>query len=284
MDIFFDQIDSFLAGELSDAETAAFEQAMQSNPKLVRAVTQHRVLHQRLLGLQMRKKVTAALDDSTEIASKRTSLWPWIVGLVITGGTLFLMWPTQSVPDPSQLPSPLPLETTPRSAPTATPLPDTASLPKSKILQNNRVLALAQQYFVTPPNELIRAASQTEPDDSPLQKASNAFAQGDYTLACTLLRDEAIPRSNHESSLFLRACACFKAGQYKNAGADFKSLEHSFQYQYEAQWNRLLCEMAQGNHRFVQNNLNTMVVDADFPFNPSAKQLKKALQQDFSEK
>lgn len=277
MDTYFNQIEAFLDGELNSADAAAFEQAMRSNPELKQAVDQQRMLQQRLLGLQMRKKVAAALNDTPPVAPKKNYLGVWITALALAGMALWALWPAQHLPSPDQPTPPLPTETAPSSSPTATPLPDARPVPRQKPTQGTRVMALAQSYMVAPPDELIRATSAKEPSDSPLQKASNAFARGEYALTCTLLQGEILP----ESSTFLRACACFKIGQYKEASADFKTLENSFQYQYEAKWNRLLCEMALGNQRFVQKDLERMVADKDFPFNALAKRLKKALQQDF---
>ncbi len=274
------QIEPYILGELKGGDLADFEQALLSDPELVRQVAQHREMQQRLVGMQVRKKVDFAL--ATAPNSSNSYHWLWVVAvLLLTVAAAF--WYMRSgkpeVPVQPDVPLQIPLPSTPQSVLDTTKqtlpvLPSMAQKPIKK--QNNtsnvdaRLIALAEEFQVQPTDILVRNTDGQSTAPTNLQRAYQAYTAKNYRLSATLLQDD-IELGADDSGLFLRANARFRAGLYASARQDFTKLSNSFQFRHEARWNILLCDMAQGKD--VKAALEAMVQDVDFPFNDAAGRL-----------
>jgi hypothetical protein len=274
------EIEPYLLGELKGSDLADFEQALLSDPELVRQVAQHREMQQRLLGMQVRKKVDFAL--ATAPNPSNSYHWLWVVAvLLLTLAAAF--WYMRSVkteaPTPPDVPLQTPLPSTPQTildtTTQALPVPPSMAQKPVKKQKNTRIVdtrlvALAQEYQAQPTDILFRSTGGQSTALTNLQHAYQAYTAKNYRLSYTLLQDDTALGTD-DSGLFLRANARFRAGLYASARQDFNKLSNSFQFRHEARWNILLCDMAQGKD--VKAALEVMVQDVDFPFNDAARRL-----------
>jgi hypothetical protein len=282
------QIEAYLQGELNEQDLSAFEQALKTDPELGRAVVQYNDLHQRFVGMLLRKKVGTALQGKQ--AAKPRSTWRWIWSGIAGAGILVLFFglfsdksATSSQPNPPANPPEINKKAPENPPPAPVTVPGQSIQPKGTsrplLPVTGHPIAFAQEFYVSPTGRLIREANEQATEKTALQQADDAFADQQYHLSATLLRDEALI-GDDESARFLRANARFKDGQFSAAGKDFQQLENSFKYKYEARWNLLLCEIAQGNaHKpAVRSVLKEMIADTDFPFQEAAVRLKTRLE------
>lgn len=282
------QIEAYLQGELNEQDLSAFEQALKTDPELGRAVAQYSDLQQRFVGMQLRKKVEMALQGK-QVAKPR-STWRWIWSGIAGAGLLVVaFWlfseksPISSHPATPAIPPDINKIAPENSSPVPSIVPIPSASPKGRphltLPVGGRPMALAQEFYVSPTGRIIRDITEQTTEKTILQQADEAFDDQQYHLAAVLLRDN-VQVGDDESARFLRANARFKDGQFSAAGKDFQQLENSFKYKYEARWNLLLCEIAQGNAQkpAVRSVLKEMIADTDFPFQEAAVRLKTRLE------
>jgi len=293
MEHFYVQIESYLLGELNGRELEAFENALRQDAALARAVEQHHTMQQRLRGLHLRKKVSAALQE-TENQTRRIPFRLWRVELAAAfvllaiASWLFIDQRSKSARNQALVQAQQEIIATTDTQPVAkTPLPEEGLQqnpgnisPKEAPGAENlkRYKTLAQTFYVAPTTDFVRSANEMPAEQTRLQAAIKAFDQKKYRLAADLLNNDASLGAD-DSGRFLRAHARFNSGRFAAAAADFNLLENSFQYKYEARWNGLLCRIAQGKaqDRETQALLDAMASDADFPFQEQAIALSKRL-------
>ena len=225
------QIEAWLLGELHGQERIDFEQALQSDPQLVRAVEQVQGMQSRLTAMHLRKKVGEVLQHQQVVAPSPNFRWMWLglAGLTIllvfwifSGKTPEVTNNSQPLP-PSEKPVAAPEKMVPEQ-PTNLKNPEKVALPAP-----GRPIVLAREFYKPPTGQFIRDATLEESINTPLQQATEAFAAKNYDQACKLLQDDSQLGAD-ESGRFLRANARFNAGQFKRAAQDFKQLENSFQH------------------------------------------------------
>jgi hypothetical protein len=84
--------------------------------------------------------------------------------------------------------------------------------------------------------------TDTGPDETTLQKASDAYAKNRFKETTDLL--QTLPQEGRTEALKLRAHSLFRLGRYDRATADFMELSNSFSYGSDAEWYLLLCYAA----------------------------------------
>jgi hypothetical protein len=275
------QVEPYILGELKGGDLADFEQALLSDPELVRQVAQHREMQQRLMGMQVRKKVDFAL--ATAPNPSNSYHWLWVVAvllLTVAAAFWYLRSGKPEVPVQPEIPQQTPLPATPQSVldTTQQTLPVPPAMAQKPIQKQNnpsnvdaRLIALAEEFQAQPTDILIRNTDGQSTVLTNLQRAYQAYTAKNYRLSATLLQDDTELGAD-DSGRFLRANARFRAGLYASARQDFTKLSNSFQFRHEARWNILLCDMAAGKD--VKAALEAMVQDVDFPFNDAAGRLR----------
>lgn len=282
---YFLQIESYLTGELNPADRSDFEQALRADPELASLVNEYREMQLQLEGMRIRKKVETALRSRPKETGSGSMRWIWILsatGLCILLATLFFQKPNPAPSPVLQPASPVP-STQQNAAPQVqqpqTPPPAESPKPQKPTAPDlSKPIALAREYYAPATGNLVREVVESDEPTTSLQQAAVAFAEEKYQLVCDLLKDDSTLGTG-ENGRFLRANARFKAGLFRGALNDFKQLENSFKYRYEAQWNGLLCEIALGNAQkpAVKSALDLIIADPDHPFYEAAMALKKRL-------
>lgn len=283
---FYEKIEDYLLGDLSEPEKIAFEQVLQSDPELAAAVEQHKALMQRLEALRLRKKVESALEADRirpRRGISRRLVWYMAALLVILAAAIWVFNQLSEAPKtekeipPSKLnqEQATPIVNNPIAAKPETPEPARPADKKYKTTAQFR--ALAQEYHLKPQISIIRDGSgNASASSTALERAQAAYAEKKYALALDQLRNE-IFTENQEEVLYLRANLRFMLSEYANAARDFDGLRNSFQFKQEARWNSLLCELALGYQDSVRRMLAEMTADKDFAFHAKALELQARL-------
>ncbi|MDO8366255.1 MAG: hypothetical protein Q7T20_05615 [Saprospiraceae bacterium] len=287
MENFYQNIERYLLGELAGSDLTAFENALQSNADLARSVAHHREMMQRLDAMRVRNKVKSSIiPHRAKSVAMYTSRKFWSLAaslVVLLAAILFFTQPARTHQEIAENESPtiLPDTIITPKVETPNPLPDKpqAYQSREKSLKNPKLIALAREYLVQPSQTLVRDASQPDGDTSsktPAQLAAVAFEKRKFRLATEILKEDSQVLED-ENARFIRASARFNIGQISGAAKDFEALKTSFQYQHEARWNFLLCQMAVGNMTTSRTLLAEMVEEKDFPFRAKAVELEGKL-------
>jgi tetratricopeptide (TPR) repeat protein len=268
-----DYIEAYLLGALQGEEFVAFEQALQQDVELARAVADHRQVLQRLEGMRVRQAVHSALQDKG--ATPARIHWWWLL-LAIAGGValLIFMWPSK-LPKSEVLPS-VPQAPVAQTLPEA-PAPEPPS-PREKTAPARPWTALAQKYQAKPAAAMLRNEQAELPAGaSELERAREAYHQGKYREAMQWL--EKAP--SEDETIYYRANALFRLNRFAEAEKEFNRLENSFQYRHEARWNRFLCQLASNKFSDDQARKQALALasDENFELRDLAAKLAKELNQ-----
>lgn len=265
----YDEIRAYLGGELSKEEMEAFTRLLEQDENLRREVAMWKELmaissseEQEVITPfreKVRKMVAETKNDARPISEKEIRRWSWIFFFIALGG---LWWMIASEPQ-----RPVPMPSTPIGSDTledkaGVKEPDTLSTSSSPVAgfeteeapaeevpsevpssATPGYLALAKEFY-TP--YFINAADRSSGNQasSRLGLANEAYNKGKWKEAIQYLnQDDAIPLSTEEKKL--RAHAFFRSGQYRRAMEDFEGLASGGRYKANAEWNLLLCQLAQ---------------------------------------
>lgn len=278
MDDFYQKIERYLLGELSEPEQAAFENALQADAALAQSVAQHREMMQRLEALRLRNLVkSTTIKQTNSITTRKPKLLYWMVAVSLLVLATTFWYFNRSVEQPPPAPPanlPVPTTQTPVEK-KQTPAPEQ---PKEKLEAKPNLIALAREFQEKPSQSLVRDAAQTSnpATQTTTEQATEAFFNKNYRLAAQLLQDDQIVLPAEELR-FIRASARLNAGQFEGAAADFDALKGSFQFKHEARWNFLLCQLALGKNKEASILLQAFADDADFPFRQKALELRSKL-------
>ncbi|MCO6491484.1 MAG: hypothetical protein J5I98_23920 [Phaeodactylibacter sp.] len=266
----YDAIIAFLRNELSEEESQAFARLLEQDENLRREVAMWKELiaaaspEEKEIIVPFREKVRKMVAESNEAArpsrKKDIRKWSWIFFVLASAGILWWVFapgPDEPVPAPPQLTGPDTLEVDPgakepeRDTLSTSPPPvagtepaepsSGGASPEGSSLPAPDYLALAKEYYVP------YATANRSPGQGPstrLGRANEAYNQGKWEEAINHLnQDDPIPLSTEEKKL--RAHAFFRSGQYERAMGDFKSLASGGRYKANAEWNLVLCQLAQ---------------------------------------
>lgn len=296
METYFEMVEDYVLGALSPQNKRAFEDALQKDEALAAYLRQFQEMQQRLEIYRIRSGVHDALKEAPQQQLLTTSrrnhrmAWAAAASIALLLATVWITFKSTSSIDQNRytLTSPTapvaPKDQTDR--PIDPPSTDVQKNPENTPVtargnNKSRFIALADTYYTAPSGSGFRDAS-TDPNPvqkSPVQLAIEAFESKKYGDAAGLLKADSLV-SNDELARYVRAHARYKTGQYTSAAHDFETLKDSFQYEYEARWNLLLCwvAMGKGKETEAQKLLAEMLADPDFPYLPKARQLADNLQ------
>lgn len=283
MNQFYEQIEAYLLGELTEETRRDFETALQSDQALARSVEQHRVMLQRLESARIRQKVKKSIletkSESGAFTVSKNVLWAVAASLTILAAMVWFF--TQSTsPDTPQIAveQPAPVQT-PTIQPEQ-PKPDTTQTPPTNQApqDNRRLMAMAKEYHRLMPSTMVRDAVGQSPNTpkSTVQLAADAYLQQNYRQVAALLRPDSLVKTNEYARL-MRADARFQLGQFATSLADYTQLSDSFEFKHDARWNALLCQLALGQSEQAAKVLKSMTQDPDFPFYKKALELQARL-------
>lgn len=283
MNQFYEQIEAYLLGELTEEARRDFETALQSDQTLARSVEQHRVMLQRLESARVRQKVKKSiLETKTESAGgfvvSKNILWAVAASLTVLAAMVWFFTQSSSPEAPQiAVEQPAPLESPKIEA--DKPVPDTVETPVSNPAPRNaaRQMAMVQAFHTPVSPDMIRGG-QSPGAKTVLQQAMDAYTAQNYRQAASLLRPDSLVASN-KNALLLRAGARFKLGRYEQSLSDYNLLSDSFEFKHDARWNALLCQLALGREQQVAAELRKMTSDPDFPFYQKALTLQASLKQ-----
>lgn len=296
METYFDMVEDYVLGTLSPHDKTAFEDALQNDASLAAYLRQFQEMQQRLEIYRIRSGVHTALKEAPQQQLKvgwRNNRFAWAAAasiVLLIASVWIIFKPTSSI-DQNQytLTSPTapvaPKDQTdhPTDPP---PTDDVQKNPENtpvaaKGNDKSRFIALANTYYTAPSGSGFRDISDdpSPVQKSPVQVAIEAFEAKKYGDVSRLLSADSLV-VNDELARYVRAHARYKTGQFTSASHDFEALKDSFQYQYEARWNLLLCWVAigKGKDAETQKLLSEIVGDPDFPHREKARQLADSLQ------
>jgi tetratricopeptide (TPR) repeat protein len=278
MDNPYDNIESFLNGELQGKALIDFEDALRTDTDLAEAVNAQRQMLQQLDFWRLKTKVETALAHPPTPKRSPTKYLFWaICAALLSGGVAWwIAHPRKTQPPvspPTETPTSRPIATQP--IPSSVPPPDVKIPPgPAHTTPPTKWRSLAQAQIIAPEMTQLRGEIPVGNGSDALKNAELAYQSGDYKKVLRLL---STPDGDDEAAPFLRAHAHFQLGDYALAGRAFAQLERSFQYRHEARWNAMLCQLAQGDTAAARRALRIMQGEAAFPYQDKAARVKDLL-------
>ena len=271
------KIEAYLAGELNPEETAEYEKELQHNSELYESVQEQRELRERLEGFRVRQKVANALSEN-----QRSSNWSlsgksiFIALLMIL--TFCLWYFTRKQPQAVNTANPViekkepVMPSSPKSQVEPVVEAPEKIEPKPKSTPSkSRLMALAKQFY-QPPNTAITRSSGENNSASDIQRAKQAYEDEQYEDCLEILLT--LGGSVQPSEVrYLLASTYFTLGNYKKAAEIYTSLESSFIYQYDAGWNLIMCQLAEGKLDKAKELLAALSEDPQAPYKARAQEL-----------
>jgi len=286
-----ERIEKYNLGHLSEAEVERFEAEMLANPRLAKAVREHRTaweMGELMAEERLRARIRARFADATPSPDFRPGrIRRFMLGvlLLLLGAAVFFVVrnrqtaapaePAKTAPTPEILPEKTPGETTPpvpeqpKAAPSRSPEAPIAQTQKQPAM---RRLALAN--YRTPDGlSGIRGADESEN----LSRAAKAFFEKNYARTLDLLAT--LPENDRQEALALRAHAHFGASHFVAAARDFSELEKEGVYRREAQWFGVLARLAAdpAEEARTLSDLQTIIQNDKHPYRIQAEALKQAI-------
>ncbi len=289
------QIDQYLSGQLSEAESVAMRQALLNDAELAQEVELRRLefevsealIAQRIRDQMQRLRTDPPPDEPQNVRGQKTrarrfSIPKWAIAAMLIIAAMGVYWwamrPIYPVPPASQPTMPVPsVDTTPPSpqANTTSPQPPTQTIPNTKPAHH---LAVALSSYRDPDFETLRGAAT--PDD-PFEAALSAWQKKDWTAVLFALRDVSTNDPQLIRAQMFRGHAQFKLKQFKQAAQTFAAVSDSRiqPWAEEADWYLLLALLAadQAETAGFQIRLSKVLSDAGHPYFAEAEYLKRQL-------
>lgn len=261
---FYEKIEDYIKGRLSEEEREAFDKEIASDPDLAEEVALHRDMIQATGEreiLDFRSKMEKIGVQSLPPPSQNSAWKRWRITGFLTVVFLFafgVVWwfnraseaenpnekpdqeevPNQSAP-PSAAPPTIPIaEGDEKESKPVQSGDQPKSQKKKESVPDPRFIAMANELYKQQPYEIIlRNVPNAQGNVSLLQKAEEAYKNKNYPETINLLSK---PVEGYVSeSTKLRAHAYFRLGQFARAAEDFQSLTNG-RYKYDAEWYLLL--------------------------------------------
>jgi len=238
----FEKIESYLAGDLSDPEVAAFENDMEVNPALKLEVEKQRELHRVLSDpdtikfRQKLKRIAAEVKEEEAIAAKRVPVayWKIAASIIILFGVGTLLWNTVNKED-----------------------------------SFSELYAL---YYTPYPAEGVTRGTAAN-NSAAIVKS---YAKGDYEKVISELSGTALLSESEQFRLYL-GTSYLNTGQEEKAIAQFQKISDTSRYYEYANWYRALTYLKQEDPKTASDILK-IVIAYDGVYKENATQLLKKIE------
>ena len=299
----FEEIEDYLLDRLSGEARQAFEAKMAADPALRAEVALHRDMMHAIEAheepdvdeppskdlLDLRKLMVNAYQETQQEGQTVPDLpnppsgKRWLRYLLVAAAlplaALGYWWIQHPVDSEIGKQTPAPTDSvqmqTPvqQQEPIAQTTPTPADTPPNAFPPAKQYAALAQKAYSESPFDVGTLMGEgDEPDESPLQKAGEAYAKKQYLETASLL--QTLPEEGRTDALKLRAHAQFRLGRYDRAAADFQELTKSVSYRYDAEWYLLLCHAARlPKTKAAYEALRAKIIKPGHPFEARARKL-----------
>ena len=288
------QIDPYLSGQLSEAESAAMQQALLHDAELAQEVELRRLefevaeglVAQRIRDQLRRLRTEPPLGGPPQpIQKERFSIPKWAIAAMLVIVAIGVYWwampLTSSAPPLTPSVTPVPPPDSAARPPQAdnTPVPQPSTPPAGAKTEAARHLALATQLYRDPDFQTLRGAAPGAGD--PFEAAFLSWEKQDWAAVLTALRNVAANDPQHIRAQAFRAHAQFKLKRFGSAAQTFAAVSDSRTQPWaeEADWYVLLALLADGQAETpgFQTRLGKVLSDAGHPYFAEAEYLKRQL-------
>lgn len=286
------QIDQYLSGQLSEAESAAMQKAMLDDAELAQEVELRRLefeVSEALIAQRIRDQLRRLRTEpppnspAQSIQKERFSTQKWAIAAMLVIAAIGVYWWAKR-PQHTALPVERP------SSPSAdssarlqqadnTPAPQPNASPAAPKTETARHLAIAMQHYRDPDFQTLRGATAS-PDD-PFGAAFSSWQKQDWATVLTALREVSASDPQYIRAQAFRAHAQFKLKRYGQSTQTFAAVSDSriMPWAEEADWYVLLALLADGQASSTdfKARLQRLLADEEHPFFQEAKDLKARL-------
>ncbi|MBK8449121.1 MAG: hypothetical protein IPL42_03460 [Saprospiraceae bacterium] len=285
-----DKIEAYLLGQMTDSELQEFENELKTNQDLARLVDQHKAIIKRLEAYRINTKVKSILEYNSQqniILNLKRIIGIAASFLIVILGSWFFIFRKDSIGNGQMAQENInqnqqktdSLSIKNNSMDTIENLASIEKLPiespSTEIIERRKI---ASVFIIMP---MLANLRELENQDStnvldPFDLAKAEFKIQNYKEVLSYLDNLKIPKDDEEL-LFIRAISYFKMGIYYKAKVDFNLLKRSYQFKAEADFNFMLCQLAQNNIQTTKQLINSMIDDQDFQFRDQAIALKSKI-------
>ncbi|MBK9720872.1 MAG: hypothetical protein IPO78_04555 [Saprospiraceae bacterium] len=285
-----DKIEAYLLGQMTDSELQEFENELKTNQDLARLVDQHKAIIKRLEAYRINTKVKSILEYNSQqniILNLKRIIGIAASFLIVILGSWFFIFRKDSIGNGQMAQENInqnqqktdSLSIKNNSMDTIENLASIEKLPiespSTEIIERRKI---ASVFIIMP---MLANLRELENQDStnvldPFDLAKAEFKIQNYKEVLSYLDNLKIPKDDEEL-LFIRAISYFKMGIYYKATVDFNLLKRSYQFKAEADFNFMLCQLAQNNIQATKQLINSMIDDQDFQFRDQAIALKSKI-------
>ncbi|MBK9222218.1 MAG: hypothetical protein IPO16_08840 [Saprospiraceae bacterium] len=285
-----DKIEAYLLGQMTDSELQEFENELKTNQDLARLVDQHKAIIKRLEAYRINTKVKSILEYNSQqniILNLKRIIGIAASFLIVILGSWFFIFRKDSIGNGQMAQENInqnqqktdSLSIKNNSMDTIENLASIEKLPiespSTEIIERRKI---ASVFIIMP---MLANLRELENQDStnvldPFDLAKAEFEIQNYKEVLSYLDNLKIPKDDEEL-LFIRAISYFKMGIYYKATVDFNLLKRSYQFKAEADFNFMLCQLAQNNIHATKQLINSMIDDQDFQFRDQAIALKSKI-------
>ncbi|NOT38803.1 MAG: hypothetical protein HOP11_15625 [Saprospiraceae bacterium] len=294
---YYELIEDYLNGELELEDRVEFELELERDPDLKKQLHLYKELYYRLEASSMRRKVNESIKTGLQAGGKSIAVnsklknFGFLAKIAATTIlAISLIWFLIDKVNKDEIPVMV-----------SDPSEKTDSISRQEIVQtkidsSNKGPILTSRGEKQNNSENLRSKelayvdlmnrNRVRPDyssmrsdakitgDSLLVTAASYYVNGKYQEVIRILGNIS---SDDESMIYLRAHSYFMLGEFNKAIYDFEALQNSFQYKYDAQWNKLLCFLGNRNFNQFNSEISKIIEDKDHPFYDKAKKLNEEI-------
>ncbi len=283
---YFDHIEDFINGELNHQEQSEFLDAMNNNPELFKSVQDYRNMVDQFERIRLKKKVSGVVKRKQD---------PWnIIWPVLSIAAMFLIiilaysryWPFQNhSPIQSEKENQVLFAEKFDSMDRQLAQSEETEKPLDKVTETaidrdvlQKFSRAAAGYFLTIGLNSFRNIEDTAQSSFYwLDSARISFELKNYRQAISYAV-KSDKSSQDESIKFFKGECYFFMKDYEKASKIFEELVGNFQYRYDAEWNLLICQLAEQRNNSWKNNLSRILKDKSHPYREKARELNNTLQ------
>lgn len=281
---YYDWIEDYINGELSQENMNLFKLQLQADEELSKKVNASIELKKNLELLRLKRKVGAILVKNHAGSKRKKLQWITIAASVALIFTVIFMYRIYHVPRITDQPDEIANESIKS---------DQHDVGKPGMMSNDSIHIIQKSSGFTEKNRhQNRIASklaminfsfmrdldhESNDEQEAIDKIQIFMEKADFKSAYTII-DSLAPELYQDEITFLKAFCSFKLNDYNTAKKLFLVLSNSPQYAYESQWNYLLSLVMLSKIKEAGKLLDNILIDPNHPYYEEGRQLKKELQ------